>query len=366
MKKLLACLFIVLVAFSAFAAINVAIDTIMQYAGKDDPQEEINDGFTIGGADETVFADMNATLNSNIVTALLNLRFRMPSEKYLGAAVEVHSWEIKAKLTDGLKMSIGNTAYEIYAETISWEPVFGAGLFEQGKNRIYFEYVPDFLSDLKVIAGMSMGKDRAKPWKTFQFAAIYEIPMTMYISAEFSLVPSQLCLEMYNDGEVKTFSFQLDYIGTENLNLLGGYTLIMAEGTIVQHRFDVYGSYLTDNFLVELYDALLLRLYEGEGMGNRLGAKFTWYASEKLSPFVKFNWFKNYGYAATVGGFAWADCQLVGPGTDKSLMVLEPGVGFAISDNLSGSLGATLKFNLSQDAENKTFWSIPLCLTATF
>ena len=101
-------------------------------------------------------------------------------------------------------------------------------------------------------------------------------------------------------------------------------------------------------------------------MGNRLAAKFTWYATEKLSPYVRFNWFKNYGYAQTIGGFAWGDCQLVGPGTDNSLMVLEPGVEFSISDNLSGSLGATLKFNLSQDTEKKTFWAIPLCLTASF
>ena len=89
--------------------------------------------------DEKWFADINATLSGSRGSALLNFRFILPNEKYAGAGVEVHAWEIKAKVTDWLKMSIGNTALELYAETISWEPIFGAGLFEQGKNRIYLD-----------------------------------------------------------------------------------------------------------------------------------------------------------------------------------------------------------------------------------
>ena len=363
MKKLIATVLFVLIAFAAFAGINVTLDTIVQYGGSIDPTYEIPVGFSIGGADETVFADMNATLSGARGSALLNIRFRMPSEKYLGAAVEVHGWDITAKLTDWLKMSIGNTAYELYAETISWEPLSGAGLFEQGRNRIYFDMQFD---DLQIIAGMSMGQEPKKPWKTAVLAAVYEIPMEWKLSAEVALVPTELCLNMYNDGEVKTFSFQADYIGTENLEAVAGYTLILAESSIVQHRLDVYGSYLADNFQVELYDALLLRLYTGETMGNRLGLKFSYFATDKLTPFVKFNWFSNYGYAQTVGGFAWGDCQLVGPGTGTGLIVVDAGLGFMINDNISGSIGANFKFNLQQDAFIKNSWAIPLCLTAMF
>ena len=364
MKKLIATVLFVLIAFAAFAGINVTIDTIVQYGGKIDPTYEIPVGFSIGGADETVFADMNATLSGARGSALLNIRFRMPDEKYLGAAVEVHGWEITTKLADWLKMSIGNTAYELYAETISWEPIFGAGLFEQGKNRIYFDMQFD---DLQIIAGMSMGtSDPKKPWNTAVLAAVYEIPMEFKLSAEIALVPTELCLTMYPDGKVKTFSFQANYIGTENLEALAGYTLILAESSIVQHRLDLYGSYLMDNFQFELYEALLLRLYSGETMGNRLGFRVSYFATDTLTPFVKFNWFSNYGYAATVGGFAWGDCQLVGPGTGTGLIVADAGLGFVVNDNISGSIGATFKFNLEKDANIKSSWAIPLCLTAMF
>ena len=367
MKRFLTCLIIAMIAFSAFAAINVTIDTITQYAGPNDPTGLTPEGFAINGADEKWFADINATMSNSFGTALVNLRMVLPDAKYDGADVEVHSWEIKAKLNDWLKMSIGNTAYEIYAESISWEPIFGAGLFEQGKNRIYFDIVPDFLSDLRIIAGMSMGQDPKAPWNTLQVAAIYEIPMEMYISAEFSMIPTEMCLQMYNDGEAKSFSFQVDYIGTENLDVVAGYSLILADCALVQHRFDLFGTYSAESFAVELYDALLLRLYEGEGIGNRLAGKFTYYMTEKLSPFVSFNWFNNYGYAGEIGGFAWGDCQLVGPGIGKQLLTADAGLGFSISDNVYGSIGANIKVNLSDDApEDSFFWSIPLCLTATF
>ena len=367
MKRLLACLIVMALAFSAFAAINFTIDTITQYAGPNDPTGLTPEGFSIGAADEKWFADMNATMSNNFGSASLNVRFILPNEKYAGAGVEVHGWDVTARLTDWLKMSIGNTALELYTESISWEPVFGAGLFEQGANRIYFDIVPDFLSDLRIIAGMSMGQDPKAPWNTLQLAAIYEIPMTMKLSAEFSMVPTNLCLQMFNDGEVKTFSFQADYIGTENLDVVAGYSLILAEGSLVEHRMDLFGTYTAESFAVELYDALLIRLYEGEGMGNRLAGKFTYYMTEKLSPMVSFNWFNNYGYYGEIGGFAWGDCQLLGPGIGKQLLTVEPAIGFTLSDNLYGSIGANIKVNLSDDApEEKLFWSIPLCLTATF
>ena len=363
MKKLIATVLFVLIAFAAFAGINVTIDTIMQYGFNVDPTHEIPVGFSIGGADETVFADMNATLSGARGSALLNIRFRMPDEKYPGAAVEVHGWEINAKLTDWLKMCIGNTAYELYAETVSWEPLMGAGLFEQGRNRIYFDMQFD---DLQIIAGMSMGQEPKNPWKTAVLAAVYEIPMEFKFSAEIALVPTELCLNMYNDGEVKTFSVQGEYLGTENLEAVAGYTLILAEKSIVQHRLDVYGSYLTDNFQVELYDALLLRLYTGETMGNRLGLRFSYFATDKLTPFVKLNWFSNYGYAQTAGGFAWGDCQLVGPGTGTGLIVADVGTGFVVNDNISGTIGVNLKLDLAKDVTNKFSCAIPLCLTAMF
>ena len=367
MKKLFACLFIVLIAFSAFAAINVTIDTITSWGGKSDPLDEIPVGFSIGGADETVFADMNATVSGGRGSALLNLRFRMPSEKYLGAAVEVHAWEIKAKITDGLKISLGNTAYELYAESISWEPVFGAGLFEQGKNRIYFEYVPDFFSDLKIIAGMSMGQSKKEPWKTFEMAAIYDVSFSSRLSFEFRLVPYQLNVsEVFDDGKIKTFSLQYDYFGTEGMEIVAGYSLILAEDFIAQHRADLLFTYFTEKVGIELYDAFLLRMYEGEGIGNRLGAKATWYANETLSPFVKLNWFKNYGYTETPGGFAWGDCQLKGPGTDKNLLVIDAGTGFVLTENVSGSLAMDFKFNGELDAARKNSWAIVLGLTAAF
>lgn len=362
MKKLIATILIAMIAFAAFAGIAFTMDTVAQFAGPDDPailKEHVPEGFSIRGADEDIFTDMNATLSKGPVNALLNVRMAIPNEKYAGAEVKIHGWDLTTRITDWLKLSIGNTAYEIYAESVSWEPLGGAGFFEQGKNRIYFDMQFD---DLQVVAGMSMGQDNKKPWNTLQAAVIYDIPLTVKLSAEFSMVSYEMSGGIYDDGVVKSFSFQADYVGTENLDVVAGYTLIMAEGHIVQHRADLFAKYDAEKFSVELFDAFLYRLYEGQTSGNRLGLKFSYYATETLTPYIKANWFKNYGYAETVGGYAWGDCQLVGPGTEKSLFVLDAGLGFTINDNLSGSIGGLLKFVKN----GKTFWSVPLCLTATF
>ena len=362
MKKLIATVLIAMIAFTAFAGFNVTIDTIMQYANQDKTTTDnpVPAGFSIGGADESWFADMNATLSGSRGSALLNIRFNIPNEKYKGAAVEVHAWEVKAKVTDWLKISVGNTAYELSAEPISWEPVFGAGLFEQGKNRVYLDMSFDYL---EIIAGMSMGQDQKKPWNTASIMAIYDVSSSFRLSAEFSFVPNELCLSMFNDGEVKTVSFQADYFGIENLELVGGYSFIFAKGDgLVEHRGDLLATYYAEKYSVEFYDAILFRRYAGEGIGNRLALQFKYYATDELTPFVKFNWFKNYGYAATNGGFAWGECQLAGPGTDKSLIILDAGVGFVLTENISGSIGAQIKKAKGVDL----FWSIPLCLTAMF
>lgn len=363
MKKLIATLLVAMIAFAAFAGIAFTVDTIAQYAGSNDPQtypEGARPGFSIKGADEYIFTDMNATLTKGPVNALLNVRFRIPDEKYAGEAVEIHGWDLTARITNWLKLSVGNTAYELFAEGISWEPLGGAGFFEQGKNRIYFDMQFD---DFQVIAGVSMGQNNKTPWNTLQAALVYDIPLTVKLAAEFSMVSNLMSVSTdYNDGEVKSFSFQADYVGVENLDIVAGYTLIMAESAVVQHRADLFASYTAEQFEVQLYDAFLLRLVEGTGNGNRLGFKFSYYATETLTPYITANWFKNYGYSDTVGGYAWGDCQIYGPGADKSLIIVDAGLGFTISDNLSGSIGGVFKFVKGGD----TFWSIPLCLTATF
>ena len=366
MKKLIATVLVAVVAFAAFAAIHVTIDTFTQYAGPSSPIEPLNEwkeGFTIVGAEESFFADVNATLSSRSASALLNIRCKLPSDRNSGAAVEVHGWEITTKVTDWLKLSIGNTAYEIYAESINWEPLFGAGLFEQGENRLYLDMN---FGDIRAIAGMSIGQDKKKPWQTFQGALFYDIGGTMMLSTEFSMVATDMCLGAYNDGECKTLSFHADYYGTENLDVVGGYSMILAEGAIVQHRVEMFATYYTEKMGIELFDSLLFRRYAGTGKGNRLGLQFSLYANETLTPFVKLNWFKNYGYSDTIGGFAWGDCQLEGPGIGKQYMMLEPGFRFVLNENVSGSLSASLKFNLSEGAEKKFFWAIPLGLTAAF
>ena len=366
MKKLIATVLITLIAFAAFAGISVTLDTITQYANQDKTTTDspVPTGFSIGGADEKWFADLNATLSGSRGSALLNLRCVLPDEKYAGAAVEVHGWEINAKLANWLKVSIGNTAFELYAEPINWEPVFGAGLFEQGKNRIYFDMRFDML---RVIAGMSMGQDPKKPWNTASLAAIYDVSTGLRFSCEFSFVPTELCLTMFKDGEAKSLSFQADYFGTENLEIVGGYSVIFAKDStynygLVAHRGDFLLTYMTENISVDLYDALIFRRFDGEGKGNRLALQFKWFASESLTPFVRFNWFKNYGYAGTNGGFAWGECQLAGPGSGKNLITLDAGVAFVATENVTGSIGVQVKKAKDVDL----FWSVPLCLTVMF
>ena len=378
MKKLIATVLVALIAFAAFAGISVTLDTITSYSSNKvwDPQSEIREGFRITGAefDETakggpVLGELTAVMGKDsVASASVSIRFRTPSSKYEGAAVKVHGWEITARIASGLKISVGNLAYEVFAEPISWEPVSGAGLFEQGNSRIYVDYIPSFLDDLEIIAGVSLGQDSKKPWKTLQVAAIYDIPSVMKIAFEFHNVDSELGSGV--DGDTKAFCIQLDYVGKENMDLLVGYCLVRQGGYTVQHRIDFMGSFFTEKFGIELYDAYIKRLYEGETAGNRLGAKISFYASETLTPYIKMNWFKNYGYASTLASLAWGDWQLTRDASVQkaSLLCLDAGFAFTLSTSLSGSIGGLFKINLTEgaDPEQKFFWSIPLCLTATF
>lgn len=377
MKKLIATVVIAMLAFAAFASISVTLDTIASYSSNKvfDPQSEIREGFRITGAepDDTahggdVIGEFTAVMGKDsVASASVSIRFRTPKTKYEGAAVKIHGWEINARIAGGLKISVGNTAYEVFAEPISWEPVSGAGLFEQGNNRLYIDYVPDFLSDLNIIAGVSMGDDSKAPWKTLQIAAIYDTD-TMKFAFEFHNICSDL--GDGTDGGAKAFCLQADYFGTEGLNLLVGYSLVREGGFTVQHRFDLMGTYYAEKFALELYDALILRMYEGETAGNRLGAKFSYYASELLTPYIKMNWFKNYGYFQSVGGFAWGDWQLSRDASvaGGNLLCLDLGLGLNLSTSLTGSIGGLFKINLTEGTadDQKFFWSIPLCLTASF
>ena len=149
--------------------------------------------------------------------------------------------------------------------------------------------------------------------------------------------------------------------------------LVRQGGYTVQHRVDFLGSIFTEKFGLELYDCFILRRYAGEKNGNRLGAKISFYATEQLTPYVKMNWFKNYGYAQSVGCLAWGDWQLsrktaMDDNNNGNLLCIDAGFGFTLSTSLSGSIGGLFKINLTEgvDKDQKTFWSIPLCLTATF
>lgn len=379
MKKLIATVLIALIAFAAFAGISFTLDTITSYSSYKvfDPQDEFKTGFRMTGAEPDdnahggdVLGEFTASMGKDsVASASVTIRFRTPSTKYEGAEVKIHGWEITARIASGLKISVGNTAYEVFAETISWEPVSGAGLFEQGANRIYIDYIPSFLDSLEIIAGVSMADDARKPWNTLQVAAIVDVPDFKF-AFEFHNVCSELGSGV--DADTKAFSAQVDYY-TESLNLMVGYSLVRQGGYTVQHRADFLGSIFTEKFAFELYDCFIIRRYEGEKNGNRLGAKITFYATEKLAPYVKMNWFKNYGYAQSVGGFAWGDWQLsrktaTDDNNNGNLLCIDAGFGFTLSTSLSGSIGGLFKINLTEgvDKEQKMFWSIPLCLTATF
>ena len=380
MKKLIATVLLALIAFAAFAGISVTLDTITSYSSNKvfDPQDEIKTGFRLTGAEPDdnahggdVLGEMTLSMGKDsVASAFVTIRFRTPKTKYEGAEVKIHGWEITARIASGLKISVGNTAYEVFAETISWEPVSGAGLFEQGANRIYVDYIPSFLDSLEIIAGVSMADDARKPWNTLQAAAILDLVDVKFVF-EFHNVCSELGSGV--DGDTKVFAGQVDYVGTEGLDLLAGYSLVRQGGYTVQHRVDFLGSIFTEKFGLELYDCYIMRRYAGEKNGNRLGVKMSFYATEKLTPYIKMNWFKNYGYAQSVGGFAWGDWQLsrktaLDDNNNGNLLCLDAGFAFSLSTSLSGSIGGIIKVNLTEgvDKDQKTFWSIPLCLTATF
>ncbi|MBR4121113.1 MAG: hypothetical protein IKT95_05090, partial [Spirochaetales bacterium] len=123
MKKLIATVLLALIAFAAFAGISVTLDTITSYSSNKvfDPQDEFKTGFRLTGAEPDdnahggdVLGEMTLSMGKDsVASAFVTIRFRTPKSKYEGAEVKIHGWEITARIASGLKISVGNTAYEV-------------------------------------------------------------------------------------------------------------------------------------------------------------------------------------------------------------------------------------------------------------
>lgn len=316
-------------------------------------------------------------------------------------------WQMWVKPIDMLKISFQTAPYEVFAESINWEPIFGAGLFESGNPKMIVELFP--IKALTIMAGVEQTKKASVNgvmisvpdkdiFKTLNAAVKYNITEMGAVAVEFAMltpglvggdVPGAATVE---NGDYKKIGVQFDYTGIKNLDLLVGYTAIIAGGTafddfnkaaelagteqkaaLAQNRIELYATYSTGPFSVAFYDAMLIRDAGWGDFGNRLAVKASYALNDTISFWTRINHFMNYapswGYGSN-GTIAWADCQLTGPGKDASKLRFELFANMNLGNGIGTYLGTKIEYDMSSGANapsgDRLSYSIPLGITVNY
>lgn len=359
-------------------------------------------GFTITGGDDylgQLLASYTAEKGGGFLRMRMNTR---------GQAPAVDRWNAWIKPFDFLKLTLTTAPYEVYAESIRWEPIFAAGLFESGNPNFVVEIMP--MDALTIMVGVDAGlSDAKKPWNTMAAAVKYNIANIGSVAAEFAMIPKfnevqtsipgvdpVVYAVTLDDGQAKKFGAQFEFAMVPNLAVLIGYTGIVVDqdgvdainalvasgdtevGGFAQNRFEIFATYGMDKFAVALYDAFILRSAGYGDFGNRVALKASYQINDAFNVWLKIEHFMNYG--GSVGaivaaendsaGLAWAAPQLFGPGNSLndqadmvSALVIEPRVEWNLGNGIGSYLGVKLAYDI--DDSYLSYW-IPLGITVNF
>ena len=358
MKKIIAGLAVLAMGACVFAgSLALTVDAITQYSGAN--------GLAVGANDDGFILEMGGSYES----ASGGAAFRLRNDAQGSPTMD--RWDVNIKPADWVKVGMGNYPIELFCESIKWEPIAGAGMFEDALNKFYTEFYPT--GELTLGLGfVGAGEDW---YKTAVAYAQYSIPMVGRMAFEvemndnaaliggmdYSVVPDGV--PRYGAGEAMRAGFQFEYNGTDNLDLIASVAPVFAfkEGEdfkFVQLRFDLFGSFAVDAFSIEAYNAFILPGSDEFGkIGDRFGVKAAYAINDVLTPWVRANFL--YNYSASWGfGYNWGTV-----GFDEGMaFIAEAMLGFNLGNGVTGDIGFEANYTDGADFA----WRIPLHVIVGF
>lgn len=393
MKKLLCIAVASVLGFAAFAegkgglTFNVAGRAVWSSAavedgsvGWDNTDSGVKQGFQVKQGEDDFYLEMGATYETGVGGAMFRIRANQVGGYNLkGGLINMDRWEAWIIPCQYLKLSVGNNPIELYAEGVKWDTLSGAGIFESAGNHLYAEIYPFDALTLGVgilnSAGLSnvTAGDTTEPQNTMAVWGTYSISCVGNISAEYEALANATS-DKY-DGDVKRIGAQFDYNGIDNMEAILGYsTYLLAtenDGTkLAQHRVDFDFRLTQEQYAFEVFNEAVLRNSDYGDFGNRFGAKFEYYLSDSLTPWLRVNYYKNY-YDNFNPGWAVPQLNNSAQGKDAWGLVVEPRLTLDMGKGVSATFGVDVRyasFNFAKvDGELKDLaWSIPLEIHVSF
>jgi len=308
-----------------------------------------------------------------------------------GKSIGLDRWNMYVKPAGWVKFTLSNAAYEVFAESINWEPIFGAGLFETTSPHAILELFP--VSGLTIMGGFAAeAKDGTvgmtdSPFSAFEGSVKYDISGVGSVALEFSNGSKNISGWGMN-GDAKRIGAQFNYTGVDKLSVLVGYTGIFVSGdlfnttneslrladktelsSLAQNRAELFITYTgIDKLSLALYEAALLRGAGWGDFGNRLALKATYQATSQLSFWTRFNLFINYGG----NNQAWGGYQLMNS-SDKNQKGVRAELycNYDFGKGIGAYVGVRLDKDISTDTakvadEYSTGYQIPVGITVNY
>lgn len=373
MKKIIAGLAVLAMGACVFAgSLGLTVDAVTQYSNGHcwavDGDEE---GFTAGTNDDGFILEMNGSYEASTGGASFRIRNKPvvwtdPNDETIQVtltdrALIMDRWDVYFKPADWVKLGMGNKAIELFCESIKWEPIAGAGMFEDCPNKFYSEFYPTG----ELTLGLGFVGAGVDFWKTAVAYAQYSIPMVGRMAFELEMTDGYFIGggDPFGIGEAMRTGFQFEYNGTDNLDLIASVAPVFGfkEGEdfkFVQLRFDLFGSFAVDAFSIEAYNALIIPGSDEFGkLGDRFGVKASYAINDVLTPWFRANFLYNYS-AAWGFGYNWGTI-----GFKEGLgLIAEAMLGFNLGNGVAGDFGFEMDYLEGADLG----WRIPLHLYISF
>jgi hypothetical protein len=310
-----------------------------------------------------------------------------------GKCIGMDRWAVYVTPVKQLKVTFSNAAYEVFAESINWEPIFGAGLFETTTPHAIVEVFP--VTGLTIMGGFAAEDADTgangitnNPFNAFESAVKYDIPNVGSFAVEYSNA-SQKVSGYGKNADAKRIGAQFNFTGVEKLSVLAGYSAVFVSGdkfnadnealrtaketelsSLAQNRFELFATYSgIDKLTLSLYEAALVRGAGWGDFGNRLAVKVAFQATDKLSFWTRGNLFMNYGG----NSLAWGGYQLKNSSDkDQTGLRAELFANYDFGKGIGMYAGGRLDYDLTSTGSKKpadearpTF-SLPVGITVNY
>lgn len=407
MKKFVCAALAAVVGFSAFAGeregkgnIAFTLDTRAAW--------DSESGFNVKRGEDDYYLEFLCNYETDIGGAMFRLRNNLDAET---PQLNMDRWGGWIKPCKYFKVYMGNEPVELYTESVRYDAIAGAGIFESAGNHAYVEAYP--MDGLTVGAGVLNASgseevdhddddstpkinvehgDPKKPMLTFAAWATYEISCVGNATLTYESLSTGIAWDTgiepkhwYDtfDGDAKRIGAIFNYNGIDNFNAILGYAGILLKDEnddlkLVQNRFDLDLLYTAEKYSVELFNSSILRdsdVTKGN-LGERLGFKGEYYLSDLITPWIRVNYYKNYTSSFDP---AWGSTSLVdangknAAGDDVSFkdewaVIVEPRVSFNFGKGFTAIVGFDFKHFSAEHlivdgndiAPKQNLWAIPV------